>query len=353
MSINRITSLDGLRGIAALSVVLFHINHSGYNIFNSGYFAVDLFFEMSGYVLALNYANAVGDISSVKRFYRNRAWRLLPLHVVGCLLGIVMLVFQTKAGNILNGDYLSLGVLLKNLLLLPDFGHRSIIIGGALVNDALFPVNDPAWSLHFELLISLIFPVLIFLHARNASARYTIIIVFLVTFVSYCLWLKQISPGSESGNYYGGILRALSEFSIGVGIYYIRKRRRELSNYYIGFIYIVVMCTFSIPHVRFLIPIAWFICIFLIYPLAIYSLSCFVIKPDSKFDKVMRVLGDLSYPVYILHFPIYVIFELLGLSTTNAEKIMYAFVMILMFSWLIGRTIDVAICKYKSSLTSR
>jgi len=262
MSANRITSLDGLRGVAALSVVLFHINHSDGVLFNSGYFAVDLFFEMSGYVLALNYANAVGNISSIKLFYRNRAWRLLPLHLVGCLLGIVMLFLQTKAGNILNGDYLSPGVLLKNLLLIPDFGHRSIIIGGALVSDALFPINDPAWSLHFELLISLIFPVLILVLARNASARYTITAVFLIAFISYCLWFKQISPGSEIENYYGGILRALSEFSIGVGIYYIRKRSWDLSYCYIGFIYAIVMCTFSIPHVRFLVPVLWFACIF-------------------------------------------------------------------------------------------
>src|SRR3982750_333356 len=84
--------LDGLRGIAALSVVMFHFMEWVYtdytrNFIAHGFLAVDFFFCLSGFVIGYAYDNRIGKMG-VKEFFKSRLIRLHPLVVLGAVLGV-------------------------------------------------------------------------------------------------------------------------------------------------------------------------------------------------------------------------------------------------------------------------
>jgi peptidoglycan/LPS O-acetylase OafA/YrhL len=91
--------LDGLRGVAALMVVVFHLfeAHAGGDpqkqIINHGYLAVDFFFLLSGFVVAYAYDDRWGGMS-VGRSYKRRLVRLQPMIIIGTLIGAALLGFQ-------------------------------------------------------------------------------------------------------------------------------------------------------------------------------------------------------------------------------------------------------------------
>lgn len=87
--------LDGLRGVAAIMVVLFHAQ--GLNrvdlTFPSAYLAVDLFFMLSGFVIAHAYEKKLKSGLSVWRFFKIRAVRLYPLYLFGTILSFAVAVY--------------------------------------------------------------------------------------------------------------------------------------------------------------------------------------------------------------------------------------------------------------------
>ena len=137
--------LDGLRGIAALIVMFRHTGYfwGGWTIPQS-YLAVDLFFVLSGVVVANAYEARLRAGLAPARFALLRLIRLYPLYLLGSLIGLVPVV-----AALLGLAPSSLAsplplVLLAAALLLP------------LVSDPnLFPLNTPAWSLFFEMLANL------------------------------------------------------------------------------------------------------------------------------------------------------------------------------------------------------
>lgn len=144
--------LDGLRGIAAGCVVLFHfglldrLNGTP----SHAYLAVDLFFVISGFVVAHAYEGKLTAGLSVSGFLKLRLLRLYPLHALGMLLGALV-----SAGAALwyGGGELSRlpGQLLLGLCFLPR-----LCAGGR----DLFPLNGPAWSLMLELAANLFYAAL-------------------------------------------------------------------------------------------------------------------------------------------------------------------------------------------------
>jgi peptidoglycan/LPS O-acetylase OafA/YrhL len=153
-----IRSLTGLRGVAALYVVLYHYfgvsTAPGYSAFNTirshGYLAVDLFFVLSGVVISLNYAPKFYDRVSVRdylHFLANRMARVYPLYAV-VTLGCLAIGFEVSDRPITNVD------VLLNLLMVQAWGP-SISIAG------------PSWSISTEFAAYLIFPIIVLLVLRG------------------------------------------------------------------------------------------------------------------------------------------------------------------------------------------
>ena len=87
---NRFVTLDALRGIAAIGVMLYHSMPDSPLVIPGGYLAVDLFFVLSGFVIALTYEDKLRDGMTPREFLALRAIRLWPMLLVGAGLGIAL-----------------------------------------------------------------------------------------------------------------------------------------------------------------------------------------------------------------------------------------------------------------------
>ena len=150
---NHYVILDGLRGVAALMVLLMHLfeGHTGGDlhkmIINHGYLAVDFFFLLSGFVVAYAYDDRWGGVTQWE-FYKRRLVRLQPMVILGSIIGAALFVFQ------IDPFYpLAAGASLWQVLLLMVIGFTLIPVPPSLDVRGwgeTFPLNGPAWSLFFE-----------------------------------------------------------------------------------------------------------------------------------------------------------------------------------------------------------
>jgi peptidoglycan/LPS O-acetylase OafA/YrhL len=265
---DRFVSLDGLRGIAAIAVVLFHVS-LGY--MPGGYLAVDFFFCLSGFVIALAFGKRFADGLSFRAFATARFARLYPMMFIGGLLGIIL-----HGGN-------------PNILLLvPDFLGLS-----------LFPTNPPFWSLLAEVLANIAFAlVLVGLSTRKLA---------LVALVSGLLLAFAILSGPwprELGSHWDGagwaVPRTLYSFTAGMLIYRWHAKAAPVRR---------------ITRLALLLPAALFALTYFGGPdralwdtaAILFGLPAIVwlgTRMEMPFQPLWQRMGALSYPLYCIHVPL-------------------------------------------------
>ena len=160
--------LDGLRGVAALLVVWYHV-FEGYQFasgsaiireINHGYLAVDFFFILSGFVIGYAYDDRWGKTLTQGKFFKRRLIRLHPMVVMGALIGLVMFILQgavTWNGTPASVPAMLIALLCAMLMIpaLPGYGYE---VRG---NGEMFPLNGPAWSLFFEYIGNILYALFI------------------------------------------------------------------------------------------------------------------------------------------------------------------------------------------------
>lgn len=210
-------TLDALRGIAALAVVLFHTAFIyGITPPAEGQIAVDLFFVMSGFIIAYRYEDDLRSRLSLGGFIRARLIRLYPLFFLGTLLGVIPAVIAVAAGK---GDALHLGLIesfpLAVAMLPSHFAQPKI--------DELYPINYVAWSLALELAINVVYA---------ASIRFWTIrrLLFVVGGAFAGLVVCEAFYGSLIGGYAWanapvGVARVVYGFATGVLIFQLHRRK--------------------------------------------------------------------------------------------------------------------------------
>lgn len=125
--------LDGLRGVAAVIVVLFHIleahalGNRTEQIINHGYLAVDFFFLLSGFVISYAYDDRWGKMT-LKDFFLRRIIRLHPMIIVGSLTGALMFYFQDSESIGMNTS----AVPVERMLIVMLIGFTLIPVGKGL-----------------------------------------------------------------------------------------------------------------------------------------------------------------------------------------------------------------------------
>jgi peptidoglycan/LPS O-acetylase OafA/YrhL len=335
-------TLDALRGIAAIGVVIYHMAQAFASFAApGGYLAVDLFFMMSGVVLSHAYEARFRAGMGTIDFMRARLIRLYPLYFLGTLLGIGVTLASLLGRNSQNWDPSSLlqaGLLA--LVFLPTLSSR-------LVNE-MFPLNIPCWSLFFEILVNLLF---VIFWPLLTSRR--LIVLSLLTGVAVGLAVMHhgsIDQGSTASSFAVGLTRTIFGFSVGVLIArHIRHvHRRESNLRVLGIVAVVVIAIVGWPTGE--LRAIWdAVCVLVVFPLIVYCGT--LIDPGPRLRGVATFLGVTSYAVYVLHSPLSSMLNSAarlfagdaGVGAGAPYLGVAALAVLLMGCWLVDRHIDMPI----------
>ena len=218
--------LDGLRGVAALMVIWYHVfegfafaSNSAIETLNHGYLAVDFFFILSGFVIGYAYDDRWGKSLTMKDFIKRRLIRLHPMVIMGAIVvGAITLLYSgvctmgRDTHRYIDGDVVSA---------LYDLFHSCNARGvGYEVrgNGEMFPLNGPCWSLFFEYIGNILYALFI---RRLSNKALTIVVVLLgVALASFAilmlaLWKHRSRLDAGWGKLYRRIIKYAFPLSIG------------------------------------------------------------------------------------------------------------------------------------------
>jgi peptidoglycan/LPS O-acetylase OafA/YrhL len=286
------TLIDGMRGLAAIAVASLHWQAISAPWFfaASGGLAVDLFFLLSGIVIAHAYDDRIanGELNT-SRFMLTRLIRFWPLYALGTLLGGVAVFVAMATGRA--GYYHSYGELLSAITLTLMFIPQGW--GGKL-----FELNPPFWSLLWELVANFIF--VLFWRRLSVSVMAAIIAIGVIGVIAITLIYGQLSAGSLWETAGAGPIRVLFSFFLGVLIYRTVPRARARSQL------IGLACAALLIGLFAARPGSWtaiyhLLCVLLIFPAA--GVLAMRVDVGGLTARVFKQLGDASYGVYVLHMP--------------------------------------------------
>lgn len=308
--------LDGLRGVAAIMVVIFHFfeTFSGGNhlqqIINHGYLAVDFFFVLSGFVIGYAYDDRWNTMS-IGGFFKRRLIRLHPMIIIGMVIGAIG--FYISASPILFPGISSvpvwkmLLVMLIGFTLLPVFPSWDIRGWGEM-----HPLDGPAWSLFYEYVANILYA----LFLRKASKTVLSILVALAGIA-----LIHFAVTGPNGDVIGGwsldpaqirvgLTRLLYPFLAGLLLSRISKPGK-LKNAFLWCSLLLILI-FSFPRIGgsenlWMNGLYDSLIIILLFPLIVFMGASGELKGKVS-SRVCNFLGDISYPLYITHYPLIYIF---------------------------------------------
>ena len=335
--------LDGLRGVAALMVIWYHV-FEGYafaggttiDTFNHGYLAVDFFFILSGFVIGYAYDDRWGKNFTMKDFIKRRLIRLHPMVIMGAIVGAI--TFYIQGSVQWDGTHIGISMVMLSLLCtiffipaMPGVGYE---VRG---NGEMFPLNGPCWSLFFEYIGNILYALFI---RRLSNKALTIVVVLLgVALASFAIFnvsgYGNIGVGwtLDGVNFIGGLLRMLFPFSMGMLLSRNFKPMKLRGAFWICTL--VMIALFAVPYLEGTESICTngiyeAFCIIIAFPILLW-IGASGTTTDKKSTQICKLLGDISYPIYVIHYPF-----------------MYLF-----YAWLIknqlftlGETWQVALCVY-------
>ena len=291
----RYVTLDGMRGLAALAVMLYHVTqYTRYHLFPGGPLAVDFFFCLSGFVMAHAYGARLLSNMHLTEFAARRLIRLYPMFLIGMAIGVVSMMLQIQAHQISYTRIQAIVSTLWNLAYLPYLGKAA---------SATFPSNGPAWSLSFEMLVNILFGV--FLARDRRLPLLPIIGMAAIALVFAFRFKYQVAPGWGSDSVFWGLPRVCFSFFLGVYIFdaVAKSRYGEPQIFPVRLLFLAL-----IFFLWFGYSSAWLLGVLFVAPSLVYLGSAS--EPQSKkWAKLCNYLGWLSYPLYCVHLPIYNIFR--------------------------------------------
>jgi peptidoglycan/LPS O-acetylase OafA/YrhL len=289
---NHYPALDGLRGFAAIAVVEFHLGHwlGTPSLVRNGGIAVDLFFCLSGYVLPFAYGAGRRKALSSIAFTRTRLMRLMPLIVLSTLVSGTYVAFKLhiESEHTLYGAWLS--AFLLGLLVLP-YLNAPAAIGGPQV----FPLNGPQFTLFLELLVNFVwFPI------RRFAPLATALTLALAggVLVGACGY-----GGDATATFWLGLPRVMASFFAGVAVFEIERRFGVAVQLRHAFwpLFVIMIALFAYPRELGIgVLLAW---IWALAPLLI--LTGLKAEMGEQLRKLCLFGGKLSYPIYILQYPLF------------------------------------------------
>jgi len=337
--------LDGLRGVAALAIVIFHFMEwiypdSSKNFIGHGFLAVDFFFCLSGFVIAYAYDSRI-SVMGVVEFFKSRLIRLHPLVIMGSVLGLAGFIFDpfTSQSQLYNVWHLVwLFICSIFLIPFPVMAERSF---------NLFSFNAPAWSLFWEYIANIVYGFILSKIHRRYLLIFTIVAASALCFVSYRA--GNLLGGWSKDTFWDGAVRVSFSFLAGLSIY----RFNWIIKNKLGFIGLSVLLTlcFIMPHFKWNWITELMIVIFF-FPL-IVSLGA---GSTLTFGKKLSIFsGKISYPLYMTHYAAIWIFGSYYTinKPTGIELFLIVFIgtiLLVAFAYLVMLVYDIPVRNYLTKM---
>ena len=314
--------LDGLRGVAALVVILYHVFECfDWSPAPHGYLAVDFFFVLSGFVIGYAYDDRWKSSDGRKSltmngFFRRLLIRLHPMVLLGAFVGLLCYLLQ--GGVRWDGTQVALGwvmlALLLNMLMLPVLPGMSADVRG---NGEMFPLNGPNWSLFFEYIGNVLYALLLRRLPTKILAFVALIFGGLLAYVSLRDGFLGVGWSVADGGFWGGLVRMLFPYTLGLLMARVFKPLKLRKTFWIcGTTIVAVAC---LPLLLGELP-AWqnglydALCVIVVFPVLVW-LGASELSVGLATQRVSRFLGDLSYPLYAIHYPLmYLFYAHIGFS---------------------------------------
>jgi peptidoglycan/LPS O-acetylase OafA/YrhL len=300
--------LDGLRGVAAVMVLAFHIfepySTSRFDqIINHGYLAVDFFFVLSGFVIGYAYDDRWRKMT-VGQFFKRRFIRLHPMVVTGMIIGAALFYFGDSSVFPLIHDvsiWKMLLFMLFGMLMIP--APPSMDIRGW---QEMYTLNSPCWSLFFEYVANILYALFI----RKFSKTALLILVFIAACATVHLTV------TTSGDTIGGWTFDVKHLRIGftrliypffAGILLCRTGKPIRMKHAFLWCSLLIITVLSIPRIGghehlWMNGLYDSLSIIIIFPLIVFSGAGGEVKGKYT-SRICKFLGDISFPLYITHYP--------------------------------------------------
>ncbi len=310
--------LDGLRGVAAVMVILFHMFEC-YSpgplkqIINHGYLSVDFFFALSGFVISYAYDDRWNRMS-MKDFFKRRIIRLHPMVVFGTLFGACF--FYINAGPSFPQIetvpwYFFLLAIVWCLTLLPI--PAGMDMRGTVVTN---PFTDPVWSLQFEYVANIVYAFILRHLSKLAIGVLCLIAAFftvtlamnvdLFGFLATRTWAAYTVIGGwsfDAPQVFIGFIRLAYPFLIGIFV----ARMGRFIKVRNGFMWcaLIVIAMTAIPRIggeenMWMNGLYESVIILFVFPFILSMGAGSEIK-NRRVQKLCNFLGEISYPLYLTH----------------------------------------------------
>ena len=316
--------LDGLRGVAAIIVVAFHLFETysagpEHQIINHGYLAVDFFFVLSGFVIGYAYDDRWNRMSTWN-FFKRRLVRLHPMLIMGTLLGAALFYFGDCPSFPLVGQtpwWKVVALAVFCFTMIPALKNWDIR-GWGETN----PLNGSMWSLMWEYLANIAYALIIRRFSKTvlaifvAGSAFLTIDVCLNFDVFHLLDGRMYAANTVIGGWsidaeqgYIGIARLLYPFFCGLLLSRIGKTISVRGGFWwCSLLVVILLC---MPCIQGGVQGTWScsngiynaVAILVMFPL-IVAMGAGSKVTDKRSIAVCKWLGELSYPLYVTHYPL-------------------------------------------------
>lgn len=289
----KLNLLQVYRGIAALLVVMFHVNQMSverlnqvtfFNLFRAGSSGVDYFFVLSGFIMVYVHRSAIGQKDQLKSFLVKRCVRIYPIYWI---ITLTVLCFFLVIPGFANAQDLNLGKIIFSLLLIPQ-------------NDV--PILAVGWTLVYEIYFYILFGIAIWLKPKHSVP---ILSVWLFITILH-FWKIVIFPDSFflMNTVFGNMNL---EFVLGcLSGYIVIKYNKKIANYRwilfglanLGSVIVVMVAGFGNIEIERINTCG------VLAGLLIIAATSIDLKDSPRIPYLLIFLGDASYSIFLIHGPV-------------------------------------------------
>lgn len=334
--------LDGLRGVAALAVVIFHFMEWIYSDFSKnfighGFMAVDFFFCLSGFVIGYAYDDRLRQMG-IGSFFRSRLIRLHPLVILGSILGLLAFLldpFSDSSGLYSAGRIALLFICSIFLIPFPAMEDRAF-------NN--FGLNAPSWSLFWEYVANIVYALVLYRLSRRYLIVATVLAGAALCFVGYRA--GNLLGGWNGDTFWDGGVRIGYSFMAGLLIY----RSNWIIKNRLGFVGLAILLSLAFIMPQFKLNwLAEVLVVLFYFPLLISLGAGAVLSPQLR--PICQLSGKISYPLYMTHYAVIWIFgNYLAAHKPDTSELALvvpvATILLVGFAYLVMVVYDIPVRKY-------